>query len=111
MIVLAIINSLYSLSQARTLLLAPGERFDWLSVSRALGGGVAVLEFRLFASVTAHPAVDSTRPLVEMRADFFVLLRADTFHMTQIIGAFERTRRDNSTGEHGTDAWQTVEFA
>ncbi len=42
MIVLAIINTLYCLSQARTLLLAPGERFDWLSVSRAFGGGVAV---------------------------------------------------------------------
>lgn len=42
MIVLAIINTLYSLSQARTLVLAPGERFDWLSVARALGGGVPV---------------------------------------------------------------------
>jgi hypothetical protein len=42
MIVLAIINTLYSLSQARTLVLAPGQRFDWLSISRALGGGVAV---------------------------------------------------------------------
>lgn len=42
MIVLAIINTLYSLSQAKTLVLAPGERFDWLSVSRALGGGMAV---------------------------------------------------------------------
>jgi len=46
MIVLAIINCVYSLSQARTLLLAPGERFDWLSVSRALGGGIALaMEF------------------------------------------------------------------
>ena len=36
MIALAVINCLYSLSQARTLMLAPGERFDWLSTSRAL---------------------------------------------------------------------------
>ena len=45
MIVLAIINVLYSLSQARTLLLAPGERVDWLSVSRAFGGIVAICDF------------------------------------------------------------------
>ena len=38
MVVLAIINAIYSLSQARTLLLAPGERVDWLSVWRAIGG-------------------------------------------------------------------------
>jgi hypothetical protein len=38
MIVLAIINAVYSLSQARTLLLAPGERVDWLSFSRVFGG-------------------------------------------------------------------------
>lgn len=43
MIVLAVINALYSLSQARTLLLAPGERVDWLSVSRAIGGIAAGL--------------------------------------------------------------------
>jgi hypothetical protein len=43
MIVLAIINGLYSLSQARTLLLAPGERVDWLSISRAIGGIAAGL--------------------------------------------------------------------
>ena len=43
MIVLAVINGLYSLSQARTLLLAPGERVDWLSVSRAIGGIAAGL--------------------------------------------------------------------
>ena len=40
MIVLALINALYSISQARTLLLAPGERVDWLSLSRVFGGGV-----------------------------------------------------------------------
>lgn len=45
MIVLAIINGFYSLSQARTLLLAPGERFDWVSVSRVFGGAVAFLDF------------------------------------------------------------------
>ena len=45
MMVLAIINLFYSLSQARTLLLAPGERFDWVSVSRALGGGAVFLDF------------------------------------------------------------------
>ncbi len=44
MIVLAVINIIYSLSQAKTLLLAPGERFDWVSVSRALGSGVAFLD-------------------------------------------------------------------
>jgi hypothetical protein len=43
MIVLAIINGLYSLSQARTLLLSPGERVDWLSVFRAIGGIAAGL--------------------------------------------------------------------
>jgi hypothetical protein len=36
------INSAYSLFQAKSLLLAPGERLDWLSLSRALGGIVAV---------------------------------------------------------------------
>lgn len=40
MITLAIINAVYSLSQARTLLLAPGERIDWLSLSRVFGGVV-----------------------------------------------------------------------
>ena len=43
MIALAVINCLYSLSQAKTLMLAPGERFDWLSTSRAFGGGMAVV--------------------------------------------------------------------
>ena len=43
MIVLAIINGFYSLSQARTLALAPGERVDWLSISRAIGGIAAGL--------------------------------------------------------------------
>lgn len=38
MIGLAIINGIYSLSQARSLTLAPGERVDWLSIARALGG-------------------------------------------------------------------------
>jgi hypothetical protein len=45
MIVLAVINALYSLSQARTLLLAPGERVDWLSLSRMFGGLVAFCDF------------------------------------------------------------------
>jgi hypothetical protein len=44
-IVLAMINSVYSLWQAKTLLLAPGKRVDWLSLSRALGGIVAVFCF------------------------------------------------------------------
>ena len=43
MIVLAFINGLYSLSQARTRLLAPGERVDWLSFSRVFGGIFAAL--------------------------------------------------------------------
>jgi hypothetical protein len=37
-ILLALINGLYSLSQARALSLAPGERIDWLSIARAVGG-------------------------------------------------------------------------
>lgn len=44
MIVLAIINSLYSLSQAKTRLLSPGERYDWVSLSRAFGGVFTALE-------------------------------------------------------------------
>jgi hypothetical protein len=43
MIALAVINCLYSLSQAKTLALAPGERFDWLSASRALGDGMPIV--------------------------------------------------------------------
>ena len=35
---LAVINGIYSLAQARSLTLAPGERVDWLSISRAVGG-------------------------------------------------------------------------
>jgi hypothetical protein len=45
MIVLAIINSFYSLSQAKALSLAPGERIDWLSISRAFGGIIAAWDF------------------------------------------------------------------
>ncbi len=43
MIALVIINGFYSLSQAKTLLLAPGERVDWVSVSRVFGGAFAPL--------------------------------------------------------------------
>lgn len=45
MIVLAMINAFYSLSQAKTLLLAPGERVDWLSLSRVFGGFIAFCDF------------------------------------------------------------------
>ena len=45
MIVLAIINGLYALSQAKALTLAPGERVDWISISRAFGGIVAFCDF------------------------------------------------------------------
>jgi hypothetical protein len=41
MIVLAAINGLYALSQARALTLAPGERVDWMSISRVFGGILA----------------------------------------------------------------------
>jgi hypothetical protein len=41
-LVLAVINSIYSLSQARSLTLAPGQKIDWLSISRALGGFLPV---------------------------------------------------------------------
>ena len=44
MIVLAIINTLYSLSQAKTRLLSPGQRFDWVSISRAFGGAVPFVD-------------------------------------------------------------------
>jgi hypothetical protein len=45
MIVLAITNAVYAFSQARTLALAPGERVDWVSLSRMLGGLVVFLQF------------------------------------------------------------------
>jgi hypothetical protein len=45
MIALAMINGVYSLSQAQSLTLAPGERIDWLSLSRALGGLLPACQF------------------------------------------------------------------
>jgi hypothetical protein len=45
MIVLAITNAVYAFSQARSLALAPGERVDWVSLSRIVGGLIVFLQF------------------------------------------------------------------
>ena len=45
MLALAVINGIYSLAQARSLTLAPGERIDWLSISRAIGGLLPAFSF------------------------------------------------------------------